>query len=292
MISAEIFNEEFPLARREDLFSRASEDKQGDKVVCYRYMSWELDHVLTHDTWDPSILNDWVYNAADFVKKYIKNFLDNSQKRKYSKIYHLDTPDSEIESMLQDMLLQEFWALPEEIWDLLWSQKLLMSFILDTFPLWEVISAHRGYPTSFSPYMSWSIAGISWYFLKMIWSRFHNRQSVYIEAIIPDNEMIYDDRQKWWEKEVLTTKVKKEWISRVFTSRKQLIQETFGDGYEYCQTWFKRYAETKEYAIKSEENPFPLLRENINYSDIAEHWRFNIDTKLYLPKWFKIIDYS
>lgn len=290
-IPQEVFNEEFTLEKRKDLFSKASKDVSWNAVACYRYIWGGIDHILSEDEWDPSILNPWVYNQVDFVKSYLNRFLTPEQKWKYNHMYLLDTDPEEIREMLVDILQTEFGVLSHEVQELLLSQKSMMNFILNELSESDALSQQRWYPTSFSPYMSWSIAGFSWYFLDMLWSRFDKSQTVYIEAIIPDAEIIYDDRQKWWEKEIFTTKLKKEWISRVFTHRKQMIKEIFSSDFEYCNTWMRAYVDREAYKIKSEENPVPLMKEHLNFTDIAEHWRFNTDTKMYLPRDFEIKTY-
>ena len=290
-ISAEVFNEEFPLDRREALFSSASKDISDNTVACYRYIWWEINHILSQDVWDTSVINSWSYDCAEFAKKYIGSFLSSDKKSKYRGLYLVDTSPWDIISILKEILTEEFWADETELSDILSSHEKLMEFILERMPISETISRHRWYPTKFSPFMSWSIAWFSGYFLRMLSGSF-NRQTVYIEAIIPDDELIYDDRQSWGEKEILTTQVKKEWISRVFTNRQQLIREIFSEEFEYCNIWLKSYTEAKEYALEIEANPFPLEKQDLNYSDIAEHWRFNTDTKLYLPKDMKIQNYD
>jgi len=280
-ISEQEFDSVFPFDVRQERISSSSFDSLGNNVVCYRYVNRSVDKILSEESWWTRLTHTWEYSRVRFLKRFLRYCLSDKQAIDYW-LFHAGLSESSADEILREILNSDY-SVKEDIDDILSSRACLVDFIIKYIPELDLMERHRFSSwIEFSPYFSWSIWGYTGLFSKNIW--IWESQSVYVEAVIPEQDMIYDDRQKGNEKEILTKKIKKEWITRVFFDPSKLAEEVF---HPDSNIWVKNYFETGGNSIDDLiwRNPIESL------SDarwIVDDWRFNTDTKLYLPKDMKI----
>jgi hypothetical protein len=243
--------------RREQLIAHASKDSHGRPVKYLRRMPLEkallilengqgnaLDYYPNLET--PIDEEVFIY----FLREYgIRDHIDKDEFRgtrdaTINELLHKAFPDPQLD--------QDIEYLAKNL-----TYRNTLNFISKNMATNSIAAAHAGaYTQRFSPLLSASVGGIITESLRA--------GSVYVEMIIPDEEIILHENgiATEGEKEVLLRQIKTEYISRIYVSTQKLQQEQI-------------YDKSSSLATIAEQEEYP--------SDIVNKWRWDQRTAEYLP---------
>ena len=248
----EILNQFFPQSRRQEMFTSSSRDIEGRPVCYYRKMNWHtllkllkigelnaLDHFPNPD--EPADKTELKYFLARRLEGDER--LDMIRNNDYATILEMTMPGLSIEEkavMLGEPTYRQLLPIFERHFDRRFMR-----------------SVHTGsVDQKFSSAISLSVGGII--------SDHLRPARVYVELIIPDEEVEVHPEHVRGEKEVFVRRIKSEWISRVYVDPEQMRDELIADQ----NSNIGRFVTEKDLQNNRE----------------VERWRWDEPTENYLPK--------
>ena len=216
-----IFNEMFPLARREQMLTTASVDSKGRKVLYYRAMPWEKVFDLlqksrqtpadywgdVHEPLSSKSQQELKYFLLNYYNWYLKPQNEASIENNAVSMKEL------LELIFKDALPHELAAAIQEA-----NYSSMMPLIRKYINPQYLKNSHTGSVyQKFSPYLSMSVGG-------PVMSLDHMPNYVYVEMIVPDDKIIIHPHGCRGEKEVFIEELQRDYISRVYT-QPQLREE-------------------------------------------------------------------
>lgn len=247
------YEEQFPLSRRAEMIGNASKDRRGRSVIYYRYMPQKMLDKLLEDGMTDSV-GHFDQPDTPISENHVKDVLMDWLKN-YEIEYKLDVILEEVHKK-NPYLANELAFLVTQN---LLTPRMLHPLLDENLDRKTLMNAHTGSMNQvLSPYLSMSVGGVITSHLP--------RNYVYVELVIPDEYVEPQVAGFEGEKEVLTKQLRKEWITRVYTSTKQLWDEIITNPETPIGQYYER-------GRSSGDHPF----------DAIEKWRWEERTEDYLP---------
>ncbi len=253
---AEILQEIFPEARREEMLQMASEDSKGRKVKYYRFIRWDkfmkllenkkltaMDYFNLDEKVDEKELFYFFIDYADFLKvldRFEEDYKALSWSELMSRVFPTLTPQ-ETQSFLNDLSFRNILPFVQKNVDPLYMRR-----------------RHTGsVGQKFSSLLSLSVGGITTDHL--------GKNTVYLEMVMPDDKITPHPEGVEGEKEVFTDEINLYNVARVYDS-----VQIWDDIIMNPDTIIGAYQAKIDYSKGS-------------HSPAVEQWRWGERTNDYLP---------